>query len=209
MRRSWIIALLLVGASLAATTAAANPADKHLVLEADDGEGCQDNANVQVPPSQLDCYHVANGTLDGFEQGMRVHLMLENVGDNSHNVFAAKQADADSNHVDTPASAAINSSETIDPGASANLTFTIPDDAEGLYLWCDVQGHEAAGMWLEASVSAASNTTEESDETTGNETGTEDGADTQTEEEGSAIPAPGALALATAVAGAALVRRER
>lgn len=194
------IAYVLAGVLLAtmlAGAASALPADKHLTLEADDGQGCTSD-------QKADCFHVTNGSLDGFERGMRVHIKLENVGDNPHNVFAAKGSDADSNNVDTGSDAAINGSETIDSGESTNLTFTIPDDAEGLYLWCEVQGHETLGMWLEATVEPATNGTD------GNATG-EDGANGTDgnmtgEDDENGMPAPSALVL-TAATLAALARR--
>lgn len=34
----------------------------------------------------------------------------------------------------------------VPPGESRTMTFTVPEDAEGVYLWCSVPGHEEAGM---------------------------------------------------------------
>lgn len=35
------------------------------------------------------------------------------------------------------------------------MSFTVPDDADGLYFWCNLEGHEARGMWIEAPLRAA------------------------------------------------------
>lgn len=192
-----------------AVPAGALPADKHLTLEADNGQGC-------APQAKADCFRVTNGSLDGFRQGQRVHVTMVNVGSAPHNVFAARSADADDNNVDTPADAAINGSATVDGGEETSLVFRVPDDAEGLYLWCEVDNHETFGMWLEASVEPAANdddggndAPEEGENRTGNETGNDsggsDGGPGGSEEGGdSSIPAPGALAATLAGLAAAL-----
>lgn len=205
MHRTWLVAALLVAASLAVGTAQALPADKHVTLEGDNGQSCASEGSGQMPTS-IDCFRVVNGSLDGLEQGMRVHLKLENVGNASHNAYAAPSADADSNHLDTPADAAINNTDTIEAGENTSMIFQIPSDAEGLYIWCDIQGHEAGGMWLDASVSSPSEPTE-GDGDDGNTTG--DDGETSGEDDTSTIPAPGAVVLASAVALAALVDRRR
>lgn len=200
MRRSWVVLGSLIAATFLAGAASALPADKHLTLEGDNGQGC-------VSDQKVDCFRVVNGTLDGFVQGMRVHVTLENVGSAPHNAFVTSSADADSNHVDTPASAAINSSDTVEGGESTNLTFTVPSDADGLYFWCDVQGHEAGGMWLNATVSAPADDANGTDGTSpppsGNGTDGDDGGDDE-----STIPGPGALLLTGAATLAAVARRQ-
>lgn len=213
MRRFGLAAALLLVGGLWLGSAQALPADKHVTLEADNGQGCASQA-------KNDCYRVAEGSLDGFEQGMRVHVTLENVGSAPHNVYVTTSSQADSNHVDTPASAAINNSATIDPGATTNMTFEVPTDADGLYFWCDVDTHEVLGMWLNTSVAEATNDTDGSgggqdgganDSTDGgmggDGSGTDDGTGSQEDE--SAIPSPGALLATAAAVGAALVGQRR
>lgn len=202
MRSSWIVVGLMVAGLVLAGGAQALPADKHLTIEADDGDSCASD-------QKIDCFRVTNGSLDAFVQGMRVHVMLENVGDNPHNIYVTTSDQADGNNVDTPADAAINNSDTIDPGQSTNLTFTVPEDASGLYFWCDVGGHETLGMWLEASVEEApeaGNGTEEADG--GNDSSMSDGAG-DGEDDGNMIPAPGLAVVALASALAAATRRRR
>lgn len=201
MRSSWIVAGLAIAALVLAGGAQALPADKHVTLEADDGDGCASDQKV-------DCFRVTNGSLDGFVQGMRVHVMLENVGDNPHNVYVTTSDEADENNVDTPADAAINNSDTIDPGESTNLTFTVPGDASGLYFWCDVDGHETLGMWLDASVSSAPADDEDGTDGEANESGSNT-SDGDGEDDGNPIPAPGLAILGLAGALAAAMRRPR
>lgn len=198
MRSSWIVVGLMVAGLVLAGGAQALPADKHVTLEADDGQSCTSDQKV-------DCFRVTNGSLDGFVQGMRVHVMLENVGDNPHNAYVTTSSEADSNHADTPADAAINNSDTIDPGQSTNLTFTVPEDASGLYFWCDVGGHETLGMWLESSV-------EEAPAQDGNDTGEPTGNGTNASDDGgdgNMIPAPGLAIVGLAAAIVAATRRRR
>lgn len=201
MRSSWIVVGLVVAGLVLAGGAQALPADKHLTLEADDGESCTSDQKV-------DCFRVTNGSLDGFVQGMRVHVMLENVGDNPHNLYVTTSDQADGNNVDTPADAAINNSDTLDPGQSTNLTFTVPEDASGLYFWCDIDGHETLGMWLNASV-------EEAQAQGGNDTNASTGtdgtnaSDDDMEDDGNTIPAPGLAVVGLAGALAAATRRRR
>lgn len=198
MRRSWIVAALLVAASLLAGAAQALPAEKHLTLEGDDGDSCTSDQKV-------DCFRVVNGSLNGFVQGMRVHVQLDNVGSNPHNVFVTTSDQADDNNVDTPADAAINSSETIDPGQSANLTFTVPDDAMGLYFWCDVDGHETLGMWLNATVATPVETGNGTNDTSAPSGANDSEADA--DGDGNAIPAPGLGVVGLTGALAAAARR--
>lgn len=209
MRTSRWIGLAVVLAALFAAPASALPADKHIEVEADNGQGC-------LGDLKTDCYRVTNGDLDGFEQGGTVHVMLTNVGDTGHNMFVTTQANADSNNVDTSADDAINGTKTIDAGASTNLTFTIPDDAEGLYFWCDVQTHEAGGMWLEADVSEATADDSSDDGNDGDQTGSDDqngdtdGADGGSgdgEDEPSGVPGFGLAATIVVALGLAGLRR--
>lgn len=202
MRSSWIVVGLMGAGLVLAGGVQALPADKHLTLEADDGESCTSD-------QKIDCFRVTNGSLDGFVQGMRVHVMLENVGDNPHNVYVTTSDQADDNNVDTPADAAINDSDTIDPGQSTNLTFTVPEDASGLYLWCEVGGHETLGMWLESSVEEAPEAGNGTGETDGGDDSNMSDGDSDGEDDGNMIPAPGLAIVGLAAAIGAATRRRR
>lgn len=205
MRSSWFGPLLVAALLVASGSALAVPADKHLIVETDDGQGC-------LTEAKNDCYRVVEGSLDDFEQDTSVHIMLENVGSTAHNLFVTEAANADPMNVDTAGEDAFAETETIDPGETANLTFVVPEDAEGLYLWCDVQTHEALGMWLETDVAEASDPgggedpaseDDDGDDEPGADDGEEDGGDDVSR----FLPAPGAIAALTAGLAAALVAR--
>lgn len=206
MRRA-LLALAIAALLAWAPVAQAAPSDKHIEIEADDGEGC-------VQEAKNDCFRVVNGTsLDGIEQGMLVHVVVENVGDAAHNLYVTEEANADENNLDTASDDAINGSDTIDPGETTDLLFAVPADGEGLYFWCDVGPHEAMGMWLETDVAEAQNTTDDgggSEDEGGNET-TDEGADGTEggDDPGRFLPAPGPIAALVAALGAALLVRRR
>lgn len=204
MRRA-PLALALVALLALAGAAQAAPADKHIELEADDGDGCLQEGNN-------DCFRVVNGTsLDGIEQGMLVHVVLENVGDSPHNVYVTESANADENNVDTAADDAINNSDTIDPGETTDLMFAVPADGEGLYFWCDVGTHEAMGMWLETDVAEAEDPGAggESDDGTGEEANGTDGEDEDDGDDvGRFLPGPGPIATIVASIAAVLALRD-
>lgn len=198
MRRSLLIALALLGSGFLAGHASGAPADVHVTLEAAEGPDCDPTGQ------QVACFLVTNGSLEDLPAGGTVHLMLENAGQLDHNVFVTDAANADENNADTAGGDAIASTDTVSAGGNASVSFTVPSDAEALYLWCDVQGHEPLGMYLNATVSdapASGNGT--SDDGTGDEAGTD------AEEEANPLPAPGAVLLASAVALAALAHRRR
>ncbi|PSG98360.1 hypothetical protein BRD56_00005 [Thermoplasmatales archaeon SW_10_69_26] len=207
MVRAWLGPVLVVALVASVGAAAALPADKHLVVEADNGQGCKD-------VDKNDCYRVTEGSLEGFVPGMDVHIILENVGSADHNLFVTEQANADENNADTAAEDAINGSETIAQGETTNLTFTVPDDAEGLYFWCDVDTHEPLGMWMEAQVATEQQVEPSDPADEGNETGSgnvsDDGSSAEGDDVGRFLPAPGALValLASGLATVVALRRE-
>jgi hypothetical protein len=199
MRGSWLSILVVTSLVVLAGATAALPADKHLVVEADNGQSCED-------PDKNDCYRVTEGSLEGFAQGMDVHIVLENVGSAPHNIFVTESANADDNNLDTAGEDAINSSATVEPGEVTNLTFTVPADAEGLYFWCDVETHEALGMWMEAQVATELQVEPSDPADEGNETGGGNGSD----DVGRFLPAPGPIAaLASSFVAGLILRRRR
>lgn len=55
----------------------------------------------------------------------------------------------------TPADAALASSGRVEPGGSREAgDLAIPADAEALYVWCALEGHEAAGERLTVPLAA-------------------------------------------------------
>lgn len=97
------------------------------------------------------CYEATEGDLSNISAGDNVKIFFENPDSNSaaHNIHVTLPDDADSSNEDTPESAAFASSETIDPGEEVEIQFQVPSGSDGVYLWCDVSGHESLGMWEE------------------------------------------------------------
>lgn len=204
MRRTWLLAAGLITATFLAGTATAFPAHKHVTLEGDNGEGCLDQ-------QKNDCFRVVNGSMDGFVAGMRIHLTLVNVGSAPHNVYVTEEANADQLRIDTAGDDAINNTATIDPDANASTIFDVPDDAEGLYFWCDIDGHEAGGMWITASVEQPVDEPPEGGTGGANDTGNDSDGDAggSDGDDESAVPAPGGVAVVATVVSTALVAASR
>lgn len=97
------------------------------------------------------CFEVTEGTITAIQPGANVTVTLKNPAENdvTHNVHVARLGDANESHEDTAKAAAFANTTTLRPGEEETITFTVPEDAEGTYLWCDVTGHERAGMWWE------------------------------------------------------------
>jgi PGF-CTERM protein len=134
-------ALLAVGllAAFAATPVAANGGDIHITLEAGEGDACENTY----------CYDVTAGDLADVTAGASVELTLENPDKNGaqHNVHVADAADVTEGD-DNDAEDAFASSEDVAPGDSTTISFTVPDSADDIYIWCEIPGHETGGMWV-------------------------------------------------------------
>lgn len=196
MARRSLLPLLVVGVLL---TAAGLASARTLVLEGTEAPAC--------PLGKLDCFLVVEGELDGLVPGEVVDVTLRSAGNAPHNVFVTTSDQATEDPRDTPASAAFASSETAGPGEEVNFAFTVPTDAEGLYLWCDVGNHETLGMYLTASIAGAAPETggDETDDAgngtgAGNETG-------PTDPQGEDIPLPPLITLFALLAAVAVLRR--
>lgn len=136
---------LLVAGALVAPAASANGdhgSSVHIVLEAGEGDDCPDGSY---------CFDVTSGDLSKVTAGTDVQLTLENPSDNSlqHNAHVTRLAEADKGG-DTAGSAAYASTEDVSKGSSATINFTVPDNADITYIWCDIGAHEAGGMWITA-----------------------------------------------------------
>lgn len=184
-------ALLFVGGSLLPTALAGGGTDGsgtvQLILEArDDPDDCTDDRYM--------CLTVVDGSLEALEPGASVNLTLRNEGTTHHNAYVTTAAKADPDHEDTPGDARFaGTREEVESGETASVEFTVPEDAEGAYIWCDVTGHETSGMWLEVSF----------DTSGGEPPQDEPRAETQTVPGASVV-----LAIAAAV-GVAVLRRRR
>lgn len=133
MTRTPLLVLLLVLTSPAATAA-----DINLTIEARESD---------CPGDRTYCFVVAEGDLADLASPATVQLTFRNAGDLQHNLLVAQLGNAEVGD-DTFASAAFFQTDAIDPGNETVGNFVIPAEAGGLYLWCDIAGHEQLGMWL-------------------------------------------------------------
>lgn len=104
-------------------------------------EDCEDRAM---------CFELPGEDDPRLREGTVLVLALENPDRNEqvHNVHAIAGTKAAGDHDGTSADDAIASTSTLDPGDEDETRLTVPSGEE-LYLWCNVEGHEAAGMWRE------------------------------------------------------------
>lgn len=141
-----LVGLLLVVAGLLAAVPVATPQEHDpapLRIAAED-EGC--------PGDRTICLIVLDGDPRQLSPGEEdVTVVFENRAARTHTLFVGRLSDADP-HRATDGGHAVETTgpHGVAPGEHAQLSLDVPEDAEGIYLWCDRQGHEAAGMWIEA-----------------------------------------------------------
>lgn len=180
MRWTWIALGLMLAGSL--TPIAAGNGQTHEVTVVAREDGCPDGKTF--------CFEVTEGDLSSLTPGDKVNVTFQNEGSLGHELYFARTADADSSHEDTGEDAAFARIEETSPGASKQKTIRIPTDADGLYIWCDVSGHESQGMW--ESITLASS----------------DGGGTSTDGDQQGSPL-GLWIAAVGLVGAALIARRR
>lgn len=145
------LAAVAVVAFLAAP-AAAQDADVMITIEA--REICDGD--------QALCLVVTEGDLESVAPGDQVEVTYRNTGNLSHNLYVIESENADAGHSDTSSDEAVAGTDgMVAPGDEATVTFTAPEEADGLYYWCDVTGHEEQGMWLEAEYAMGANETDD------------------------------------------------
>lgn len=137
MTRRTLLALLLLPLVPAASAV-------DLTIEARD---------ANCPGEEAYCF-IVTGDLDDVEGGATVNVTFRNAGRIEHELSAALLENADVGG-DTPKSAAFFEIDPIDAGEEETGSFVVPEDAGGIYLWCDVAGHEQLGMYTEAEFEGA------------------------------------------------------
>lgn len=142
------LALLAAAAGAAAHGGGHESAPTRLRLAAREGAACTGEASM--------CFTVEEGSLDEVKPGKLLRLELENEGTVGHNVAVGGLSEAHQAGRDTPVSAAVASTPTVEPGGNATVLVRAPSDPSGAYLWCHVAGHEAMGMWIEVPYENAS-----------------------------------------------------
>lgn len=140
MRPPILVATLAFGLLLLAPPAVAHEDAVHISVEARESN-CTGTRDL--------CFEVTQGNLDDIGPGTQVEVSFRNQGNTGHQFWATTKANADPSNQDTSTSSALGGTQDpVSPGNQATVTFTIPDDAEGFYFWCDVGNHEAQGMWI-------------------------------------------------------------
>lgn len=140
MRTVLVTATLVLGLLMLAPPVAAHEGSVHLEVQARES-GCTGARDL--------CFSVEQGNLDDIGPGTEVEVTFRNQGENGHQFWATTKANADSTNQDTSTDTALGGTQdTVSPGSTASVTFTIPDDAQGFYFWCDVGNHESQGMWI-------------------------------------------------------------
>lgn len=117
---------------------------QNLVVFAEE-EGCPHGQDLCLVPGQ--------GDVSGLAAGDRITITFENRAGQSHTLHVADLNDR-AEDGDTPGRTSIahTGQDGVLPGRYATFELTIPEDAEGLYLWCNLEHHEAQGMHLQVPV---------------------------------------------------------
>ncbi len=135
------LTLLLVTVSPTALGHTDADAATDLTVEALERDDC--------PPDRAFCFEVTHGSLEELEPDTTVRLTFVNQGQDVHNVAITRLSDADPDRTNTPMKGMFaGTAEEVQPGTQQTFFFHVPSDADGIYLWCHVVGHESAGMWL-------------------------------------------------------------
>jgi plastocyanin len=107
-------------------------------------------ARQDCPGDDELCLKVTKGALNDLAPGTSATITFRNQAGQEHNLHAAALNEADVSHQDTKAEIALGHTNlTVKKNASDAFTFDVPDNAVGIYLWCDLASHETQGMWLE------------------------------------------------------------
>lgn len=130
--------LVLLVAGVLAPTAAANGTDTEIVL----------SVSRECPGDRERCFELVEGQLEGLEHGHGIRIVAENADEEPHSVHVARLDDADPDRAATPANVSFASTDTVPPGEQGVLAFAPPIQTQGIYLWDDLDGQEARGLWL-------------------------------------------------------------
>lgn len=188
-----LLGLAVVALVATATPAAAQDTDVRLTIEARD----------VCDGDEAFCLEVTEGDIESVAPGDRVTVTYRNAGNTSHNLYVIESERADLTHADTASdNATAGTDGDVEPEDEATFDFVAPDDASGLYYWCDVTGHETQGMWLDAEYATDGNETGNQTEPAGDPFG---GDPTPTE----GAPPLGAWAVVAAALIAFAVARRR
>lgn len=132
---------------------AMGPMDGHMEANSTDHDA---DAHGDDPETQDDGHgedanatgHEADGHGDNATESQDHQEANESGHDDPHDAEASSEEDhRDDGHGEM--SAGGHADHLVPPGGQRTITFTVPQDAQGIYLWCSLPGHEEAGMWEE------------------------------------------------------------
>lgn len=83
----------------------------------------------------------------GVAPNSTLNLTVVNGGQDAHNFYVDWDGDFDETNTDSDPQAAEANLDRLESGDSGDISFTVPADAEQLYIWCDIPGHEELGMF--------------------------------------------------------------
>lgn len=108
--------------------------------------------SVEIPrqcPNGEDACLQTSDHQPSLHAGESLHLYAYNDDDQTHELHVTTASRQDTQSEGTSTEQALVSTGTIAPNTSVDAgEFTIPADAESLYVWCSRDGHEAAGEHL-------------------------------------------------------------
>lgn len=142
----WDLVVGLIVISVALLPSASAQADASLVVEAYDQE-------EECPEDRTYCYEIESGSLDAVDAGSSLEITLVNEGEIDHELVVAPLELADPEREETSEEEGLGEIAPLEPGEQATATFEIPENATGVYLWCDIGAHEQLGMWRAQSFS--------------------------------------------------------
>lgn len=100
------------------------------------------------------CLEPAEGTVPTIRPGQEVEIVLENRGDEIHDLHVTTGEHADRSHEETSALESLSDVGPVDPGSTGRTTVAVPE-VETLYLWCGLGRDESHGMWMEVPVAGS------------------------------------------------------
>lgn len=93
----------------------------------------------------------AEGTEPDIQPGQDLEIVLDNHGDEIHDLHVTTGEKADGSHEETSPLVSLTDIGPVQPGSTGQTTVPVPE-VETLYFWCGLGHDEAHGMWMEVPV---------------------------------------------------------
>lgn len=102
-----------------------------------------DGNNLNLEPAER--------TAPEIQPGQELEIVLDNHGDEIHDLHVTTGEKADGSHEDTSPLVSLTDIGPVQPGSTGQTTVPVPE-VETLYFWCGIGHDEAHGMWMEVPV---------------------------------------------------------